>query len=90
MLRSDPCEIEVAKNIIGLICPIGYDRVFLESSNAPAGTGTCALTCTPGLLQPVYTFSALVQTCTVCCALGGTSNVGGVYGCHRLDVRRAR
>ena len=88
-LRSDPYEIKVPRFIIDIICLVDHDRGFLESLNAPAGTGIRTLTCTPGFLQPVYTFSALVQTCTVCCALGGTSNVGEVRGCHRLNVRMA-
>ena len=89
-LRSDPCELDVAQVFAGIIYLIDRDRVFLESLNAPVGTRTCALTCTPSLLQPVHTFPTVVQSCTVCCALGGISNVGGTYGCHRLGVRRAR
>jgi len=72
--------------IVGIVCLVNQDRVFLESLDAPIGTGSCALTCTPGLLQPVHTFPALVQPCTACFALGGISNVGGACGCLRLGI----
>ena len=77
-----------AQIIIGIIYLIDYDSVFLELLNIPIGTGTCELTCTPGLLQPVHTFPTLVQTCTVCCALRGISNVSGARRCYRLGLRK--
>ena len=89
-----PCSLSKESSfdyffLLDIICLVGRDRVFLESLNASAGTGTCALTCTLGRLQSVFIFSTLVQTCTACCALGGTSNFGGIHGCHRLNVRGA-
>jgi len=72
--------------IVGIVYFIDHDRVFLESLDAATGTGTCVLTCTLGLLQPVYTFPALVQTYTVCCVLGRISYIGGACGCLRLGI----
>jgi len=78
----------VAHIIVDTVCFVNHDRVFLKSLDAPTATGTCALTCTPGLLQFMHIFLTLVQICTVCCTLKGISNVGDACGCFRLGVRK--
>lgn len=79
----------VVRVIVGIISVINHDGVFQGSLDAPTGSGSCLLTCTLHFLQPMRTFPTLVQTCTVCCALGGTSNIDGACGCLRLGVRKA-
>ena len=67
---------------------INHDGVLQESLDAPTGSGSCSLTCTLGFLQPMHTFLTLVQTCTVCCALGRTSNIDDACGYLRLGLRK--
>lgn len=73
--------------IVG-ISVIDHDGVFQEPLDAPTGSGICSLTCTLGFLQLMHTFPILFQTCTVCCALGGTSNIDGACDCLRLGLRK--
>ena len=74
--------------IVGIIGVINHDGVFQGSLDAPTGSGSCSLTCTLRCLQPMRTFPTLVQTCTFCYALGGTSSIDGACGCLRLGVRK--
>ena len=78
---------KIVQIIIGNICAVDHYRGFLEALNATAGIGICVLTITPGLLQPRYTFSALVHTCTIYYTLRETTNTSGVHGFHRLVIR---
>ena len=78
---------KVVHVIVG-ISVINHDEVFQESLDAPTGSGSCSLTCTLGFFQPMHTFLTLFQTCTVCCALGGTSNIDGACDCLRLGLRK--
>lgn len=73
---------------VSFICLVDHDRVFLRTSDAPTAMEAYALTCTPDLFRSLRTFATLVQTCTVRCMLGESSNVGGAYNCHWLGVRR--
>ena len=74
--------------IVVIVYLVDHDRVFRELLEAPIGTGSCVLTCIPGLLQPVHTLPTIIQTCSICCTLIGISNVGGTCSYLRLGVRK--
>lgn len=78
----------VVRVIVGIISVINHDGVFQGSLDALTGSEGCLLTCTLRFLQPMRTFPTLIQTCTVCCALEGTSNIDDACGCLRLGVRK--
>jgi len=70
--------------VVGIICLVDHDRVFLEASDAPRAMETYALTCTSDLFRSMRTFPTLVQTCIVRCALGGISKACGVCGRYQF------
>jgi hypothetical protein len=87
-LQAYLLNFDLIKIIFGIICLVNYNGAFRELLDAPTGTGTCALTYTLNLLQPVSTFPTLVKTRTACVSLEGISNVGGTYNRLKLSVRR--
>ena len=69
--------------VVGIICLVDHNRVFPEASNVPTAMETYALTCTSNLFRCMRTFATLVQTCSVCCALGGISKAYGTSGRYK-------
>jgi hypothetical protein len=70
--------------IVGVICLVDHDRVFLEASNAPMAMKICALTCTSDFFQSMCTIPALVQTCIVRCALEEISKTCDACGRYKF------
>jgi len=70
--------------IVGIICFVDHDRIFLEASDAPTAMKTYALTCTSDFFRSMRTFAILVQTCIVRCALGGISKACGACGRYQF------
>lgn len=74
--------------IVDIINVINHDEVFQETLDALTGSESCSLTCTLGFFQFMHIFPTLIQTCAVCCALGGASNIDDACDCLRLGVRK--
>lgn len=70
--------------IVGIICLVDHDRVFLEASDTPTAMEIYALTCTSDFFRSMRTFATLVQTCIVRCALGEISKACGACGRYKF------
>jgi len=55
--------------IVGIICFVDHDRVFLKASDALTAMKIYALICTSNFFRSMRTFATLVQTCIVRCGL---------------------